>query len=134
MHIVILGCGRVGARVANSLTASHRITVIDWNPAALERLDESFAGETVVGNGIDVDVLRSADVGGADVFLGLTDGDNRNLMAAQIAQHLGVKKIAVRVYDPVRCRIYANMGVATISPTVMAVERLFKMVVGEGEE
>lgn len=134
MYIVILGCGRVGARVANTLDSSHRITVIDWNASALDRLHDSFLGETLIGNGIDVDVLKAAGVQDADVFLALTDGDNRNLMAAQIAQHLGARKVVVRVYDPVRCAIYSRMGMTVISPTVSGAERLFGMVVGEGEE
>jgi len=134
VHIVILGCGRVGARIANSLHATHRTTIIDWNVGAFDRLKPDFSGETFVGNGIDVDVLRLAGIGDADLFLALTDGDNRNLMAAQIAQRLGARKIIIRVYDPVRCGIYSGMGMSTFSPTVSAAERLFQLVVGDGEE
>lgn len=134
MKIVILGCGRVGAHVANSLAMSHDVTIIDWKVGAFDRLSADFPGQTVVGNGIDVDVLRSTHVGEADIFLALTDGDNRNLMAAQTATSLGAREVVARVYDPVRCSIFAEIGMKTFSPTVTGADRLFEMVARAGKE
>jgi trk system potassium uptake protein TrkA len=135
MNVVIVGCGRVGAGVANALFADHNVVVVDWNPASFERLHGDFAGETLRGNGIDVDVLRAAGADHADVFLALTDGDNRNLMAAQIATDLGAARAVARVYDAARCDVYGDMGLAVISPTVNGAQRLYSMVLGEqGDE
>jgi trk system potassium uptake protein TrkA len=133
MNIVILGCGRVGARLATILARSHRVTIIDWNASAFDRLGPDFAGDTVVGNGIDVEVLRSVSTGEADLFLALTDGDNRNLFAAQVAKHLGAHRIIARVYDAERAGIFCQMGFTAISPTVNSAKRLFNMVVGQRE-
>ena len=134
MKAVILGCGRVGAMLGLELGETHDVTIVDWNPSAFERLGDRFQGETVVGNGIDVDVLKRAGVKGADLFLALTDGDNRNLMAAEVAHELGAKTIIARVYDAERSRSFDNRGFMTISPTITSAERLFRMVVGAGEE
>ena len=133
MNIVILGCGRVGARLATILGRSHRVTIIDWNAGAFDRLGPDFAGDTVVGNGIDVEVLRSVATGDADLFLALTDGDNRNLFAAQVARRLGARRIIARVYDAERSGIFSQMGFTAISPTVNSARRLFNMVVGQRE-
>ncbi len=133
MKVVILGCGRVGARVASALSTSHDVKIIDWNPASFSRLDDSFAGATIVGNGIDIDVLRRARAGEADAFLALTNGDNRNIMAGQVAQILGAKHVIVRVYDATRAEIYRDAGLRTVSPTVIGADRLFEMVVGHQE-
>lgn len=131
MKIVILGCGRVGARVANALSASHDVTIIDWNQTAFTRLDQDFAGTTLVGNGIDIDVLRRSGVGEGDVFLALTNGDNRNIMSGQVAKILGADRIIVRVYDATRAEIFAGTGLQTFSPTVIGSDRLFDMIVSE---
>jgi trk system potassium uptake protein len=134
MRIVVLVCGRVGARLAERMASAHEVTVIDWRESAFEQLPAHFAGETVVGNGIDVDALKACGVSGADVFFALTEGDNRNLMAAQIARGLGATRAIARVYDPVRCRVFSAMGVETISPTILGAERLFDLVVAPEEE
>jgi trk system potassium uptake protein TrkA len=128
MDTVILGCGRVGARVAAVLSQSRSVAIIDWNEAAFERLGQDFAGQTLLGNGIDVDVLRVAGVESSDLFLALTEGDNRNLMAAQIAREIGAKRAIARVYDPVRCTVYGSDTIETVSPTVKGAERLFDLV------
>jgi trk system potassium uptake protein TrkA len=133
MRAVIMGCGRVGARVAGSLSAGHEVTVIDWNPDSFDRLGVEFVGETIVGNGIDIDVLRGAQVGEADIFLALTDGDNRNLMSAQAARSLGAERVIARVYDATRSEIFDAMGIVTYSPTITGAKRLFNLVVGSGE-
>jgi trk system potassium uptake protein len=134
VNILVLGCGRVGARVANNLSSRHQVTVVDWNSNAFDRLGAGFSGDTLVGNGIDVDVLREAGASASDLFLALTDGDNRNLMAAQIARQIGARRVLARVYDPVRAEIFARMGLDTISPTVVGAQRLFESVMNSGEE
>jgi trk system potassium uptake protein TrkA len=133
VRIVILGCGRVGARLANVLDQDHDVTVIDQNPQALDRLSVDFSGETVIGNGIDVEVLREAGVDRAEAFVAVTNGDNRNLMAGQIARLLGVERVIVRIYDPVRCEIFTEGELITISPTIRGAQRLFDLVVEEPE-
>lgn len=134
MKIFILGCGRVGARLTEELGGAHDITIMDWNEGAFERLPDSFNGTTIVGNGIDADALKSAGIRDADAFVAVTNGDNRNLVAAQIAKVMGVPQIIVRVYDPVRCHIYEQLGLTTISPTINGAQALFDMVVGTDEE
>ncbi|GAC1614520.1 MAG: hypothetical protein NVS4B5_03300 [Vulcanimicrobiaceae bacterium] len=104
MKYLIVGCGRVGSTLAKLLTAeSHDVTVVDENPAAFKRLGNQFAGRVEVGTGIDNDVLRRAGAETADGFVAVTDGDNRNVMAALIAQRMfHIKKIVARIYDPPR--------------------------------
>jgi len=132
MNIVILGCGRVGSRVAAALDAGNDVTVIDRDTRSFGRLPTDFPGRTVRGHGIDYDALRSAGAQEADVFLALTNHDDRNLMAAQVAAQLGARKTIARVYDPVRATIFEPMGLSTICPTVNGAQRLFDMIVGEG--
>jgi len=128
---VILGSGRVGSRVAAALDTSHEVTVIDRDPSAFARLPNDFRGRVVRGHGIDYDVLRSAGVADCDIFLALTNHDDRNLTAGQVARQLGARKVVVRVYDPVRGDIYAPMGLYTICPTTDGAQRLFDMIVRE---
>lgn len=133
VNVIIVGCGRVGAGIAERLALNHLVTVIDWRESAFDRLSPDFNGETILGNGIDVDVLKAAGVAAADMLFAVTEGDNRNLMAAQIAKGLGASRAIARVYDPVRCRVFHSMGVETVSPTVKGAERLYSLVVA-GEE
>lgn len=134
MRAVILGCGRVGAFAASDLDGEFAVTVIDWNPSSFDRLSADFGGATIVGNGIDVDVLRLGNVEEADLFMALTDTDNTNLMAAQVAKQLGAGHAIARVYDAERCAIYSEMGLTVLSPTIYGAERLFNLVVGSGKE
>lgn len=119
MKVVIMGCGRVGAELAGSLCREgHDVTILDTDPKAFRFLPDDFTGHKVVGNGIDVDVLERAGVRGADAFVSTTRGDNRNVMAAQIAKHmLGVRIAASRIFDPIREEMYRNLGLRTINPT-----------------
>lgn len=119
MRVVIVGCGRVGAHIASALDRrGDDVTIIDINPIAFMRLDEDFSGLAIRGTGIDEDVLRSANITSADAFLAVTNRDNTNLMAAQVAREVfGVPTVAARVYDPVRAEIFANLGIITICPT-----------------
>lgn len=116
-----MGCGRVGATLAKLLTAeSHEVTVVDENPAAFKRLGNHFPGRVEVGTGIDYDVLLRAGADAADGFVAVTDGDNRNVMAALIAQRMfHIKKIVARIYDPPRGQLYRELGIETVCPTTI---------------
>jgi trk system potassium uptake protein len=128
MKIIILGCGRVGARLASHMEqAGHTVTVIDNNHDAFQRLEPEFKGETVQGNGVDQEVLRRAGIEEADAFAAVTNGDNRNIMASQVAREIfHVKKVVCRIYDPIRERMYKNLGLETFCPTVVGADLMFK--------
>ena len=119
MNVIIVGCGRVGARLATQLDQEgHHVTVIDLSVSAFSRLGEGFKGEMVVGTGVDESVLRRAGIEKADCFASVTNGDNRNIMAAQIAQKVfHVKRVITRIYDPIREEVYREMGLETLCPT-----------------
>src|SRR5713226_600382 len=125
MFVIIMGCGRVGARVASVLSrAGHEVTVLDLNPTAFKRLDPDFAGTTLVGNGIDVDVMKRAGIERADAFAAVTQGDNRNIMSSQVARHIfNVPKVMTRIYDPLRQETFELLGIEAISPTVLGADK-----------
>src|SRR6202166_1047020 len=124
MKHVIVGCGRVGSQLAKLLAAEgHDVVVIDENPAAFKRLGVRFPGRVEVGTGIDYDVLKRAGAADPDGFVAVTDGDNRNVMAALIAQRMfGIKKIVARIYDPPRGQLYRELGIETGSPTTIGAQ------------
>lgn len=131
MRIVIVGLGRVGARLANVLDDRHNVVALDVDENAFRRIRHDFRGTTIRGNGIDIDVLKMAGCARTDVLIAVTNGDNRNLMTVQVAKEvLGVPKVIARVYDPVRAAIFADMGIETISPTVNGANRLFDQILG----
>lgn len=119
MKAVIMGCGRVGARVAGLLDhTGNDVTVIDVDTKAFRRLPAGFKGETIIGTGIDEDVLRRAGIEEADAFVAVTNGDNRNIMASQVARLIfGVPEVVCRIYDPVREDTYRRLGLTTVCPT-----------------
>jgi trk system potassium uptake protein TrkA len=121
MKYLIIGCGRVGATLAKLLSVeAHDVTVVDENPAAFKRLGNHFNGRVEVGTGIDYDVLKRAGAESVDGFVAVTDGDNRNVMAALIAQRMfGIKKIVARIYDPPRGQLYRDLGIETVCPTTI---------------
>jgi trk system potassium uptake protein TrkA len=121
MKIVIMGCGRIGARTANMFdTEGHEVTIIDLDVEAFGRLGPGFGGRTVVGTGIDEDVLKNANIEQADAFVAVTTSDNTNIMASQIARVVfGVPEVLCRIYDPVREDTYHLLGLDTICPTTM---------------
>jgi trk system potassium uptake protein len=121
MKVIIVGCGRVGARVAADLDShGEDVTVIDHNVRAFNRLPPSFGGQTVRGNGTDEDVLRSAGTEEADLLMSLTEGDNRNALSAQVAKHtFGVPRVIAKINDPLRGEAYRALGLETICRTVI---------------
>jgi trk/ktr system potassium uptake protein len=132
MKIIIMGCGRVGSELATLLDSEgNDVTILDLTASAFSRLPADFRGDTVVGNGIDVDVLRRVGTGQADAFVSVTQGDNRNVMAAQIAKHIfNVKQVVCRIYDPIREELYHSLGLETISPTKVGAKLLKDAIEG----
>jgi trk system potassium uptake protein TrkA len=116
-----MGCGRVGATLAAMLSDDgHEVTVLDVRADAFRRLPGHFKGKRHIGNGIDQDVLARIGLGEADAFIAVTQGDNRNTMATQMAKHIfGVPRTLCRIYDPIREEMYRKLGLETISPTVV---------------
>ena len=128
MKVLIMGCGRVSASLAVKLDMEgHDVTVLDIDSFSFRRLPASFKGKALVGNGIDEDVLRKSGIENMDVFLVLTQGDNRNILAAQIAKHtFNVKRVICRIYDPLRQEMYEKLGLESISPTTIISDLLKK--------
>ena len=131
MKVVIMGCGRVGAWLARLLdTDGHQVTVLDTDAYSFRRLRlagmlNDFKGTALVGNGIDQEALKRAGIEGTDVFFALTQGDNRNIMASQIAKHIfQVPRVICRIYDPLRQEMYSSLGLEAISPTAIFAQML----------
>lgn len=133
MKILIVGCGRVGWRLASDFTkGGHQVSVVDNKPGAFRRLPERFPGQIVLGTGIDEDILRSGGIADADVFVAVTNDDNTNIMAAQIAKYVyKVPRVVIRIYDPVRAEIYRGLGLTVICPTTTVAGLIEDEVVGE---
>ncbi len=126
MNIVIMGCGRVGAQLAALLDRDgHKVNVLDVEQYSFRRLPENFGGTALVGDGTDEAALKKAGIEDADVFVSVTQGDNRNVMAAQIAKHIfNVPKVVCRIYDPLREEMYSTLGLETVSPTIVGAQIL----------
>jgi len=132
MNIIIMGCGRVGARLASLLDEDgHKVTILDNDTYSFRRLPPSFGGTALFGNGTDEESLKKAGVEEADVFVALTQGDNRNVMACQIAKHVfKVERVVSRIYDPLREEMYSALGLETISPTKIFAQLLKEKIEG----
>ncbi len=140
MFVLIVGCGRVGSSVAkHMLSAGHEVSVLDEDPESLALLEkgqdrswEEMGGSFTVGTALEIDALLEAGIADADAFVASTDGDNTNLVIAQIAQRrFRVQKVVVRVLDPARAGWYAEQGLLTICPTQTAIELLEAAVRGQ---
>jgi trk system potassium uptake protein TrkA len=133
MKYIIVGCGRVGSTLAKILVSEgHEVTVVDENPAAFKRLGSRFSGQVELGTGIDAEVIRRAGGETADGFASTTNGDNRNVMAALIAQRLfKIKKVVARIYDPPRGEMYRELGIETVCPTTVGAYNIRDMLIGE---
>lgn len=121
MYVIIVGCGRVGSELAKLLTQEgHDVVVIDRNQSSFERLGRTFNGITLEGNGFDLELLKSAGIAKADAFCAVTNGDNTNLVSAQVAKKIfKVSKVIARVYDPNRANTYRTLGLDIISGTIL---------------
>ncbi len=135
MNVVIMGCGRVGSRVAGMLDAAgHGVTILDVNPTAFRRLPESFRGRREIANGMDGPALERIGIREADAFMAVTQGDNRNYFASQMAREIyHVKRVLCRIYDPVREQIFHELGLETFSPTSIGAQMMFDMLLGQQE-
>jgi len=128
MKVVIMGCGRVGAQLAALLdNEEHEVTILDTDSLSFRRLAPTFGGNALLGDGTDEDSLRKAGIEEADAFIAVTQGDNRNVMAAQVAKHIfNVPRVICRIYDPLREELYQTLGLEAISPTIVFTELLKK--------
>ena len=132
MNVVIMGCSRVGAQLAGMLDAEgHYVIILDIDPYSFRKLPTSFQGTAVVGNGLDEESLKKTGIEEADVFVATTQGDNRNVMACQIAKHIyHVPKVVCRIYDPIREEMYRNLGLEAVSPTKVVAQLLKDRIKG----
>ncbi|MFC1942074.1 potassium channel family protein [Chloroflexota bacterium] len=130
MKILIMGCGRVGARLATMLDeGGHIVTVMDNDTYSFRRLPPTFGGTALYGQGLNEEALKKAGIEEVDVFMALTQGDNRNVMSCQIAKHIfNVSRVICRIYDPLREEMYSVLGLETISPTKVFAQLLMEKV------
>jgi len=134
MNVVIMGCGRVVANLAALLdNEGVHVTVLDVDSSSFRRLVPTFKGTALLGDGTDEDSLKKAGIEEADAFVAVTQGDNRNIMAAQIAKHIfNVSRVLCRIYDPLRQELYENLGLEAISPTTVFAELLENRLLNRG--
>ncbi len=133
MHVVIVGCGRVGSSLARSLVADgHTVAVIDRRRQAFERLGADFPGETIAGIGFDRDLLVQAGIERAEAVAAVTNGDNSNILVARVAREtFGIERVVARIYDPRRAAIYQRLGIATVAPALWTTERVLRRLLPE---
>ncbi|MCX6455033.1 MAG: TrkA family potassium uptake protein [Actinomycetes bacterium] len=134
MHVVIMGCGRVGAGLARELEASgHSVSIIDQNREAFRRLGADFKGMTVSGVGFDRDILLEAGIDRADAFAAVSNGDNSNILAARVARETyGVQNVVARIYDPARAEIYQRLGIPTVATVLWTTDQIMRRLAPEG--
>jgi trk system potassium uptake protein TrkA len=134
LHVVIMGCGRLGSTLAHNLEArGHSVAVIDQNADAFRRLGAEFTGITVTGIGFDGDVLRQAGVERADAFAAVSSGDNSNIISARLAREtFGVSRVVARIYDQKRAQVYERLGIPTVATVRWAADRMVRHLVPEG--
>lgn len=135
MHVVIMGCGRVGSTLAHSLEArGHSVAVIDIDPEAFRRLGADFRGRTVTGIGYDRDVLTQAGIEDADAFAAVSSGDNTNIISARLAREtFGVQRVVARIYDSKRAEVYERLGIPTVATVRWTADRMLRHIIAEGQ-
>jgi trk system potassium uptake protein TrkA len=126
VHIVVVGCGRVGSGLATQLSEEgHSVVVIDRNRDSFRRLGVAFTGTTIVGSGFDRECLLAANAGGADAFAAVTNGDNSNILCARIAREkYGITNVVARIYDPRRAVIYQRLGIPTVATVTWTTQQV----------
>jgi len=136
VHIVIMGCGRVGSTLSRSLEErGHTTAVIDSNPDAFRRLGPGFSGITVTGMGFDRDVLIKAGIEHADAFAAVSSGDNSNIISARVArEQFKVENVVARIYDPGRAEVYERLGVPTVATVPWAADQVLRRLLPAGSE
>jgi trk system potassium uptake protein TrkA len=136
VHIVIMGCGRVGSTLAHILEdRDNSIAIIDRDPEAFRRLRSSFKGERITGIGFDRTVLIQAGIERADAFAAVSSGDNSNIIAARVVREtFGVVRVAARIYDPRRAEVYERLGIATVATVRWTADQMLRKLLPEGTE
>ncbi|MDO7869479.1 potassium channel family protein [Nocardioides jiangxiensis] len=136
MHVVIMGCGRVGSTLARDLEdRNHTVSVIDNNADAFRRLGPSFNGEKVVGYGFDQEVLEKAGIRRADAFAAVSSGDNSNIIAARVAREsFGIQQVVARIYDPGRAEVYQRLGITTVATVKWTADQVLRRLLPAGAE
>jgi trk system potassium uptake protein len=136
MHVVIVGCGRVGSGLARIIEdRGHSVAVVDKNPAAFRRLHEGFAGKQVVGVGFDRDRLEAAGIRDAAALAAVTSGDNSNILTARVAREtFGLDKVVARIYDPRRAVIYERLGIPTIATVQWTIDRVLRKLLPDAAD
>jgi trk system potassium uptake protein TrkA len=134
VHVVIMGCGRVGASLANALERlNHQVAVVDKDQQAFRRLGSEFHGKQVVGNGFDRQVLIEAGIEHAGAFAAVSSGDNSNIISARVAREtFGVQHVVARIYDPKRAAVYERLGIPTVATVPWTTDRFLRMLLPEG--
>ena len=133
MHIVVMGCGRVGSALAHKLERlDHTVSVIDQDADAFRRLGDDFRGDRITGVGFDQETLTAAGIERANAFAAVSSGDNSNIIAARVAREtFGVQKVVARIYDSKRAEVYERLGIPTVASVPWTTSRLLKTVLGE---
>ena len=135
MRVIVMGCGRVGSSVADGLSRiGHDVAVIDRDSSAFNRLSPEFAGERVLGQGFDRDVLLRAGIEEADAFAAVSSGDNSNIISARLAREtFGVRRVVARIYDAKRAEVYERLGIPTVATVPWTTDRLLNALLRETE-
>ena len=130
MHVVIVGCGRVGSTLGRELvSAGNTVAVVDRKAEAFSRLGESFTGQKIMGIGFDRDVLIEAGIQKAGALAAVTNGDNSNILIARVArEEFGIERVVARIYDPKRAEIYERLGIATVATVKWTSERILRRI------
>ena len=130
MHVIVVGCGRVGSGLATTLESEgHTVAVIDRQPKAFRRLDEGFKGQKIVGVGFDRENLRAAGIERAGALAAVTNGDNSNIVVARVAREaFGVERVVARIYDSRRAAIYERLGIPTVPTVQWTTERVLRRI------
>jgi trk/ktr system potassium uptake protein len=133
VHVVIMGCGRVGSTLAQSLEQrGHSVSVIDVNPDAFRRLGGEFSGHTVTGIGFDRDVLIDAGIERAEAFAAVSSGDNSNIISARVAREtFGIQRVVARIYDAKRAEVYERLGIPTVATVRWTADRMLRHLVND---
>ena len=133
MHVVIVGCGRVGSTLGRELVAvGHTVAVVDRKSEAFSRLGESFSGQKIAGIGFDRDILIEAGIEKAGSLAAVTNGDNSNILIARVArEEFGIERVVARIYDPKRAEIYERLGIATVATVKWTSERILRRILPE---
>jgi trk system potassium uptake protein len=136
VHIVIMGCGRVGSTIAHILEdQDHSVAVIDQDPDAFRKLTASFKGSRITGIGFDRDVLIEAGIEHADAFAAVSSGDNSNVIAARVVREsFGVGRVVARIYDPRRAEVYQRLGIPTVATVRWTADQMLRKLLPEGAE